>query len=198
MACLRFAKSKDIFDIAEIHTTVWREVYHFIPEEVHASRTFDHRVQQWRRIVANPVKGQALLVVEEHGKIGGFCFACPSLDKDTPKGAGEMHAAYILPDFRGGITGTLMMISMSVVLDQAGLSPMTLWAFQENRIHEWYAALGWKPFIKRDRVIEGVKIPEIGFFCNDPKTLQGRLLKRLTDANYGVCELPREIQSHFL
>lgn len=172
---IELAKEEDLGKICEIHISCWQEVYHFIPDKVHKARTWKVRYLQWLRVLKEQKPGTALFVLKQNtGEVVGFCFCAPNEDCDL-NAASELHAAYILPEFRGGITGPLMMSTMVKFLMERDLTPIGLWAFDENKIQRWYQMLGFKRSIRRDRVIENTYIPESGFVCLEPDKLLARL-----------------------
>ena len=118
---------------------------------------------------------EALFTLHYDKQVVGFCMCKPNDDLDAPLGKGEMHAAYILPEYRGGIVGPLMMLKMALYMKENDLSPPILWAFKQNSIRFWYAQLGWERFIYRTRSINGNAIPEYGYIHNDIDRLISRL-----------------------
>ena len=168
------AKAEDLRIITEIHIKCWAEVYSFIPKEVHQLRTFEYRFQQWKAVLENPAYGSMLFVLRDTDKVVGFCYCTRNKDKDI-QASSELHAAYILPEWRGGVSGPLMMQAMVRHLLNLHLTPICLWAFDENPIQRWYRMMGWKKVVSRNRNIAGYGIPEGGFICQNPN----KLLKRL-------------------
>lgn len=172
---IELAKVEDLRKICHIHISCWKEVYHFIPDKVHKARTWKIRYLQWLRVLEEKKPGTALFVLKHStGEVVGFCYCAPNDDNDLDA-ASELHAAYILPEFRGGVTGPLMMFTMVKFLLERNLTPIGLWAFDENKIQRWYQMLGFKRSIRRDRIIESTSIPESGFVCPEPEKLLRRL-----------------------
>lgn len=166
----------EILGIATIHVNCWQEVYPFIPESLHKARSVKYREKQWEKVLKTPITGSKLYSLYPPDRRGlvGFCYCKPNDDPEIDAKS-ELHAAYVLPEFRGGLTGPIMMRTMVCYLKSVDLEPMCLWAFDENPISRWYRMMGWRPVIKRERVINGIGIPETGFICFDSE----RLLKRL-------------------
>mgnify|MGYP000008414173 CR=1 FL=1 len=194
MIAIRFAKKDDVSKVSEIHAFCWRETYSFMPEAVLRSRNQEFRRLQWLNWFESRSRDEALFVLEADDDIVGFCFCCPNRD-DAITGSGEMHAAYVLPKYRGREVGPLMMLTMLDFMEAHGLTPPALWAFKNNPIRLWYAQLGWRSEVKRDRVIENVAIPEVGYVCDDCRTLRARLTRLIS--RYGGETALKQTQPRF-
>lgn len=178
---IRKATEFDIGKIAHIHVTCWREVYSFMPEFIFRARNYEYREAQWLKIIRDIELKEGLFVLNDSASaVVGFCYCCSNEDAAL-KAAGELHAAYILPQHRGGIAGPMMMLTMLDALSEKGLSPTGLWAFDDNRIQKWYRLMGWRSAVKRHRFIAGFEFPETGFLCPDEPRLRSRL-KRIISA----------------
>jgi len=176
MMTIRLAKKDDVSKVSQIHAFCWRETYSFMPRTVLQSRNRKFRKSQWIKWFESQAKDEALFVVEADHVVVGFCFCCPNRD-EAIQGRGEMHAAYVLPDFRGREVGPMMMMAMLDFMIGHELTPPVLWAFRDNPIRLWYAQMGWRAEVRRDRVIEGCAIPEVGYVCTDVGALHTRLRK---------------------
>lgn len=174
------ATSLNINMLSEIHVKCWREVYHFIPDEIHKARSLEYRKKQWLDVIKKNEFGTKLYVVKQNANsdVVGFCFCKPNHD-DEIDAKSELHAAYVLPGYRGGNTGPIMMHKMVDYLLGCQLDPICLWAFDENPITRWYKFIGWTPVVRRQRNICGVEIPETGFVCKDASKLRNRLINLL-------------------
>ena len=174
MISVEKATVADCSHIAIIHNACWSEVYSFIPKEVHRLRSVEYRRQQWVDALQNAEYGDALFVLRQENRIVGFGFSKACGEEGMPA-MGELHAAYILKAYRGGVGGPLLMRAMVRSLVGSGLEPISLWAFKENKMKHTYRALGWRRMVERDRVIEGYKIPEIGYIHPNANDLLGVL-----------------------
>ena len=174
MIIVEKATRADCAVIAMIHTTCWAEVYSFIPKSVHQSRSVEFRFEQWLRVVEDPGWGEALYVVRLEGQAIGFGFAKPSTE-DSIEALGELHAAYLLKPYRGGVAGPMLMKEMLVHLIQCELEPVSLWAFDQNKVRISYRAFGWQPVLRRDRVIAGEGVPETAYIHPDVEQLIDRI-----------------------
>ncbi len=169
------ANSLDSKVISNIHAYCWRESYGFMPKEVLDNRSQDYRKNQWDSWFEKPKPFEALFKILVNEEIVGFCFCKNNEDDDLPEARGELHAAYILPEFRGGVVGPLMMLTMVKFLRTREHCPISLWAFKENKVRLWYSQLGFKRVVSRDRVIFGHSIPEFGYIHPDADKLIDRM-----------------------
>lgn len=187
---IRDAEVTDAKTIAEIHVRCWREVYAFMPQAVHKQRDYRYRFRQWMTWFDNQPCGEALFVLESNGQIVGFSMAKPNTDNAISV-PGEMHACYLLPQFRGTDLGPLGLMALAASLKQRGLWPACLWAFQENPYRRIYPFLGCKPEVFRDRMIAGVGLPEIGYRVTDYDALMARLDRMRASAAQRQIQSPR-------
>lgn len=171
---IRKAVATDLSAIADIHVLCWREVYHFLPDEVQASRDRAYRFAQWERWFTERPEGEALYSLTDGEFVVGFAMAKPNRDAAIAV-PGEFHACYILPAYRGGTSGPLAMAALARHLWAASLWPACVWAFQRNPYRRIYPALGCVAEVFRDRVIEGRPVPEIGYRVPDFEQLMSRL-----------------------
>ncbi|WP_162651579.1 GNAT family N-acetyltransferase [Lentilitoribacter sp. Alg239-R112] len=157
------ATSDDVQSIARIHRKCWKDVYKFIPKEIHDARSLKFRLKQWNRVVESPLDGERLFSLHEKtAKIVGFTYCKPNDDPDLDI-VSELHATYILKEYRGGISGPLLWRSGLGYAHKLGKVPIGFWAFDDNKAAIGYRFWGWKGVVKRDRNINGVKIPETGY-----------------------------------
>ncbi len=150
-----------------------------MPESILKNRDADFRKKQWLYWFEKTPLDEKLYVVTVDQTIVGFCCCKPCEDPDAPDGAGEMHAAYVMPEYRGGIVGPVMIVNMGEFLLQRGYRSFVLWAFRQNRVRMWYGQIGFKSFVQRNRSIAGQGIPEIGYVCHDTNTLISKLRKQI-------------------
>lgn len=194
MLVIQHAKPEDLRFISEIHAYCWRETYSFMPNTVLNQRNQEYRLQQWSEWLSNPGEKEALFAVKHNGKVVGFCFCCPNADSDL-SAKGELHAAYVLPAYRGGEVGPLMMFMMVTFMQYCGFDSLGLWAFKENAVRYWYAQMGWKASIHRDRHIAGEDLPEVGYVCNELDKLCAKLARQLSRHSYPVDLLQNQLRS---
>ncbi|GGF72960.1 hypothetical protein GCM10011332_28710 [Terasakiella brassicae] len=185
MLNIRVATQDDVADIAEIHEICWRHAYGFMPEEVLSNRDRSYRFQQWQRWFDEdrPNKNEALFVFEDDNKPVGFCMCKPNDDDMLIGAKGELHALYVLPQYRTFGVSYLAISTLSKYLVERGLAPLCCWAFQENKIWRWYERLGFKRMIARNRRINNVDVPEFGMVHFEPNKLIELTERQLQRAN---------------
>lgn len=169
---LRAGTYEDIPQIVNVHVACWREVYGWMPDAVLKNRDADYRERQWKKWFSNP--DGILYVAQENNNLIGFCHAGDCVDSDL-QADGEMRAGYILPSYRGGTLGLLMMREMAEWMTGRGMVRGGIWAFQSNRYRYWYSHLGWEARVRRNRNIAGHAIPEVGYLWPDLRTLPARI-----------------------
>lgn len=194
MISIRPAKIDDVSMVSRIHAFCWRETYSFMPEPVLQSRNREFRKMQWLGWFESQNENEGLFVVEADHDVVGFCFCCPNSDPEI-NGRGEMHAAYVMPAHRGREVGPVMMLTMLEFMMARELTPPVLWAFRSNPIRLWYAQMGWRSQVKRNRVLESFAVPEVGYVCDDCDALWLRLT-RLVRRYCGETALT-QTQQHF-
>jgi len=184
MLSLRVSNFSDICEIASIHASCWKEVYSFMPEEVLLNRNYDFRLLQWQDWFKQKKydQNEGLFTIEFHGKIVGFCQCKPNIDNDIPDALGELHAQYVLPEFRAQGTGYQVLQVLTSYLVAKKMTPMCCWAFQNNKIWHWYERMGFERVVARNRIISGLELPEYGFIHRDPEYLLHQLTLRLNAA----------------
>lgn len=165
----------DIPKVSYIHAAVWREAYSFMPKCVLNARNAKAREKQWRDWFQSKHRFDDFRKLCVREKIVGFSFCKENEDPDLKEACGEMHAAYILPEYRGGAAGPYLMLGMAQSLLGNRLAPFSLWAFKQNSMRIAYGHLGWTPVVERDRKINGVPLPEVGYIHRDPLKLMDRL-----------------------
>lgn len=178
---IRYSNPLDLHDIALIHVACWREVYAFMPSDVLAARGYQYRSEQWQRWFTERPTNEALFSLVSAGKVVGFAVAKRNEDPAIDA-IGEFHACYILPDFRGGISGPIAMLALAKFLYAAGQWPACVWAFKSNPYRRIYSALGCVPTVFRDRIIEGHALPEIGYLAPPYEVLISRLNRMYASA----------------
>lgn len=194
---IRAAILSDVESIADIHVTCWREVYDFMPAEVHQLRDRDYRLRQWETWFKTPPPGEAIFVLESGDRVVGFAVAKPNEDPAIDC-RGDFHACYILPEFRGGVSGPLSMMALALFLKDNGLWPACVWAFKHNKYKRIYPAIGCKVMVFRDRVIGGHALPEIGYLAPEYDTLMARLHRMYVSGarhQTGSPQMPRPLSA---
>lgn len=184
MLTMRVSRPSDVQAISLIHAECWKEVYSFMPRKVLEDRNYDFRLQQWQDWFAEKRfdMNEGLFVMEYNGRVVGFCMCKPNIDPDIPQAQGELHAQYMLPKYRQSGTGYQVLQVLTAYLLAKKMTPMCCWAFQKNKIWQWYERMGFEKVVTRDRIINGMALPEYGFIHNDPEGLLYNLTLRLNAA----------------
>lgn len=165
MYSIREAQPYDVDRISQIHVSCWRECYPFMPIAVHRARGIDARRAQWQAQIAASDKNSWTLVLECDGVVVGFSHTCPNRDVDLPNPDYELHACYFETAHRGTDAGAMMLREMVDRIDQADGKSFLVWVFAKNPMRITYRAAGLQPMIRRDRMVAGYAIPEIGLGC---------------------------------
>jgi hypothetical protein len=142
--------------------------------------------------VEDPQRGEALFVVRLEGQAIGFGFAKPSQEAEIDA-LGELHAAYLLKPYRGGVAGPMLMKQMLVHLVQEKLEPVSLWAFDQNKVRISYRAFGWRPVFRRDRMIAGKGVPETAYIHPDVEQLIDRIDAFVAKSEFNEATLPASL-----
>lgn len=187
----------DVTEIARIHVDCWQNCYGFLPSELLSRRNKAFRHAQWSKCIKNPGLAERLYVIRSGQSGIGFCFAKPCDDKDAPDGAGELHAGYVLPQWRGTSAGPKLMLTMAQFLEQHHKIPLIIWVFRQNPMRIWYAQLGWKKFIERSRTIDGIEVAEYGYISPPLQQLYHRLNVMIENCD-GRGVVPRRKRSYRL
>ncbi|WP_371256776.1 GNAT family N-acetyltransferase [Roseibium sp. TrichSKD4] len=165
-----------------------------MPDKVLAERSEKYRRYQWSNWFKTQTTSEALFCVLNDDAVVGFALCKPNSDTAI-HARGEMHAAYILPTFRGGLVGPTVMMLMADFLHENDMWPSCLWAFRRNKYRRFYTATGWQPCVYRDRVIAGHPLAEIGYISPTYDELICRL-ERMR-ASISERQSPRHSQTSF-
>jgi GNAT superfamily N-acetyltransferase len=142
---VRAAVDSDEDGIARVHVESWRSAYKgYVPDDVLAGLSVDERSELWRRVIAETGPGRGVLVLEDDGKVVGFCHYCPDRDDGTGAGTGEITSIYLLADRwrRGG--GAQLMDAAVSAMTEGGYATAVLWVLDANdRARAFYGARGW-------------------------------------------------------
>ncbi len=184
MIDMKTARLEDAEAIARIHVSCWRDVYPFMPEDVHAARGFDYRLRQWTELLSTSDPNRQILIINDDGTTIGFTMVKENDDPAIPEARGELHAAYFLPQYRGHAIGIHALNRMIHFLWSRDLWPVCLWAFRDNPVREKYEKAGWTPVVHRERDVAGFMIPEVGYtLANEMAEVYLYMNDRLEDEN---------------
>jgi len=188
---IRSATLADVAKITRLHVDSWQDTYPFIPPAVHANRSYAYRYEEWLEALSNPDPDQLILTVWNEDILVGFCSCRSSNDSDLPIAKGELHAIYFRKEYRGHAIGVPLLDRMLRFLLKRDLWPACLWAFEENKIRHAYKAGGFIESVHRNRIIDGVSIPEVGYLTpDDPAELYVTMNRRLREEVAGEQMIP--------
>jgi ribosomal protein S18 acetylase RimI-like enzyme len=183
---IRSATLADVAQITRLHVDSWRNTYTFMPPEVHVNRSYAYRYEEWLEALSNPDPDQLILTVWNDELLVGFCSCRASDDPAIPHAKGELHAAYFRKEYRGHAIGVHLLDRMLRFLLKRNLWPACLWAFEENKVRHAYKAGGFIESVHRNRIIDGVSIPEVGYLTpDDPAALYVTMNRRLREEDAG-------------
>lgn len=176
MLHVRAAVRADFEVIARIHVECWAECYGFIPLSVHSARSFEYRCAQWRRdLVPDRQRGAQTLVLLDRGEVVGFSHLKPADAADFDGAGYELHSMYLRGAARGGVGSLLLLRAHLVWLAARGARSFAVWVFCENPMRRAYLAVGFKIRVRRNRVLCGVAVPELGLISPAIEVLAARV-----------------------
>jgi ribosomal protein S18 acetylase RimI-like enzyme len=143
---VRAAVEADAEAVATVHVESWRSTYRgLVPDDYLAGLSVERRAGMWRQLIAEAGSDRGVVVLEEGGKVIGFCHYGPSRDSDA-QGTGEVMSIYLMAEqWRHGGGTRLLNAALSAMTD-AGYAHATLWVLEENtRARTFYDARSWVP-----------------------------------------------------
>jgi GNAT superfamily N-acetyltransferase len=140
---VRPARPGDEPGIATVLVASWEGAYRgIVPTEIIAAMGYERRVEQWRRILAEPPPRSAALVSETATRITGVVMVGPSRDRDGD--VGEVILLYVHPAFWGRGHGTALCAAGLDHLRGIGFTTATLWVHRDNELgRSFYERGGW-------------------------------------------------------
>lgn len=134
---VRGAGQSDAEGIARVHVASWEQHYPgLLPDDVIAARTFERRVQTWRRALADPA--QITFVSRAYdGSITGFANArvvSPPADGFDA----YLQAIYLLADVKMQGTGKALLRALAQSLLERGCTAMALRVLRANAARGFY------------------------------------------------------------
>jgi hypothetical protein len=168
----REAEIDDAKDIARVHVECWMSCYSFISPRIHELRSLEFREKQWVNIIKSDEYSIKPIVITDDDVIVGFCFAKQNDDPDIDADV-ELHACYVLAEYRGGLAGPMVIRSMIERVIGMKYRRASVWVFDQNPMKRTYFFAGLKIKVRRDRILYGENISEIGLICSDlPKLIE--------------------------
>ncbi len=143
-AVIRRATVTDARGIGEVQVASWRTTYPgIVPDSVLAGLSVDHAERFWRDVLG-PGSNDVVWVADDRGVVVGFAFEGPARDDDVPRGAGEVHAIYLLEAAQGRGIGSRLFAAAVDDLARRGFAPLMVWAIEGNaRAWAFYERRGW-------------------------------------------------------
>jgi ribosomal protein S18 acetylase RimI-like enzyme len=164
---IRPARNEDALGVASVRSASWRATYRNIVPQSYLDKMHPEKsVADWRVAASGKVPGAHLLVAEQSGKVIGFEAYGPARDPNFGY-AGELYAAYFLPEAIGKGLGTEMMKTVVRDLAAQGLNDMIVWVMEANeRGRRFYKTILGGMVVPNSRQsfeIENVPIWEIAY-----------------------------------
>ena len=144
-----------------VNIRAWQAAYaHAFGAERLSAMDLEAQRELWRQRLAQPRRGDVVLVAEADGSVVGFASCGNSLDAS---GEGELYSIYVLPEAWGTGAGSALMAGALEAL--RGYPSATLWVLEDNpRAQRFYEREGWtRDGGRREEEFLGVTITEIGY-----------------------------------
>ncbi|HVF03898.1 MAG TPA: GNAT family N-acetyltransferase [Frankiaceae bacterium] len=141
---IRRATPADAEAVARVQVATWRAAYAgLIPAPVLDALSVPAGTARWDGLLRDPAV--PTWVAEDGAEVVGFATAGPARDADAP-GAGEIYAAYVLPEAQGSGRGRALLDAGLAWMETAGHVCGTLWVLTANAAgRAFYEACGWRP-----------------------------------------------------
>lgn len=166
---IRPGRIEDALGIATVHSASWRHTYRgIVPQSYLSGMAPEKTVERWEKAIpGDAIAGAHVLVADEGGRIIGFEVYGPAREPDDFGYAGELYAAYFLPEAMGKGLGTKMIKIMSRDLTSDGLNDMIVWVMEANeRGRRFYEGLLGGKIVPKSRKsfdIDGAQIWELAY-----------------------------------
>lgn len=181
---VRQAKLEDAEAIAKIHASCWQECYGFMPARILNARTFEFRVQQWRKTLGQSDGcSQYLAVLQYDADVVGFAVMKNNCDPAISDVSHELHAMYIQPGHRGGVGWAHLLLQLFNDAGISGDDRFSVWVFCENPMRRAYLLFGMSIQVRRNREIAGGYVPELGLISPTVSMLSRRATKLIKRAS---------------
>jgi len=161
---IRPGRSEDAYGIAAVHSASWRATYRgIVPQATLDGMEPEKTVERWQSAMAGPAQ---MLVAEEHDKIIGFMVYGEAREPSFGY-AGELYAAYFLPEAMGKGLGTELIKIVVQDLAVRNLNDMIVWVMEANergcRFYEKLLGGSIVPNSRQSFEIDGTTIFEIAY-----------------------------------
>jgi ribosomal protein S18 acetylase RimI-like enzyme len=146
---IELATTADAAALRDLHVLTWAHTNApLVPQEFQAHRLSQHRVRDWRELIAaQAAQGGGVLVARSGPELVGFCQYGPSPDEeDRGVAVGHIHRLYIHPGAQGRGVGRALLEHAVNRLSSTGARDLTLWVLENDpRARGFYERLGWRP-----------------------------------------------------
>jgi GNAT superfamily N-acetyltransferase len=154
---VREATRADAYRLAAIHAAAWRAAFaRLVPAAELDALDPDALEPLWRGRVANPARGEVVLVVEVSGTVQGYARSHPSEDVDDVRGddvggadgavprVGTLGALDLDPAVWRQGSGAILLDAVARRRGDDGYDDATLWVLEEDgRARAFYARHEW-------------------------------------------------------
>ncbi|UYO98495.1 GNAT family N-acetyltransferase [Microbacterium sp. M28] len=154
MVKVRWARTEDAADVAEVHVDAWRSAYaRLIDQAVLDGLDVDRRATMWASFIARSLQGlppegydepaHRLLVAEDDDRILGWAAFGPGRD-DGQSHRGELAGLYAHPSVWSRGVGHALIACVDEELRAQGFADAYLWVLAGNeRAIGFYERHGW-------------------------------------------------------
>ena len=173
---IRPAQPADAPALAHVHVACWRTTYcGILPERFLAEQSLAHRLQQWKRHLADPQRATCDLVAEDtSGCIVAFASAGLQLG-GHPGYRGELFTLYVLRPYQRQGVGRRLMRQVCGHLLQRHIRSMLVCALKDNPSRAFYESLGGKLLGEQPLFLGETAVPEVAYGWKDLAVLARRL-----------------------
>jgi GNAT superfamily N-acetyltransferase len=142
---IRVATVGDAVAIERVRIASWRWAYRdIVPEALLETLDENERTGAWAEHLGANEPGSETLVVEEDGRVVGFCGFGPSRDEDTAPATGQVMTIYLVKEAAGRGIGRALFTRANERLRELGYEAATLWTLEANEpTRRFYEAAGW-------------------------------------------------------
>lgn len=155
---IRKKRKEDCLSVAHVVTVAWNETYKGIVNDDFLNSLYDNEEQRANNSYNKfNEKDNHQLVLEVDNKVVGF-INVGDTDDTTYDNCGELHAIYILSDYKGKGFGKKLFEAGIEELKSMGFDKMLIGCLEGNPSNEFYKHMGGK--LIKTRIFEKLKLPE--------------------------------------
>ena len=149
----------DCSAVAHVISTSWKETYRGIIPEEELNRTDEQTIAENSR--KNFPEDNHQFVLEADGVIAGYMNVGLTDEKEYER-CGEIHAVYLLKEFKGKGFGRKMVEAGIAELKAMGCDKMVIGCLAGNPSNSFYEHIGGK--LIKTRIYERLQLPENVYF----------------------------------